>query len=262
MTAELGLLWYLTMRVWERVARHAQVPRTIGHAQSTIENCEKGWQMRKASLGLFLSLVTELLISGSVQAQSPFKTFSPSQTPADPPVLLVPQGTAADVKASEVQAVSDKDAAGLVVSVLRVVGIDDGQTQYNIAVDALRRTPKADSIEEHSSITEIYYIVSGNGTFETGGTIENQKVDPANVRVGPGFTGTAVHNGKTREVGPGDIVIIPPNTPHRFTTIKTEKLVYITFRIDPHRVLAMPAVDAAQATAGAAAAAAELKTIP
>ena len=218
--------------------------------------------MRKASLGLFLSLVTELLISGSVQAQSPFKTFSPSQTPADPPVLLVPQGTAADVKASEVQAVSDKDAAGLVVSVLRVVGIDDGQTQYNIAVDALRRTPKADSIEEHSSITEIYYIVSGNGTFETGGTIENQKVDPANVRVGPGFTGTAVHNGKTREVGPGDIVIIPPNTPHRFTTIKTEKLVYITFRIDPHRVLAMPAVDAAQATAAAAAAAAELKTIP
>jgi mannose-6-phosphate isomerase-like protein (cupin superfamily) len=250
------------MPVWVCVARHARVSKIIEHARSSIVICEKGWQMRKASLGLFLFLVTELLISGRVQAQSPFKTFSPNQTPADPPVLLLPQGTAADVRASEIQAVSDKDATGLVVSVLRVVGIDDGQTQYNIAVDALRRTPKADSIEEHSSITEIYYIVSGNGTFESGGTIENQKVDPANVRVGPGFTGTAVHNGKTRDVVPGDVIIIPPNTPHRFTIIKTEKLVYLTFRIDPHRVLAMPAVDAAQATAAAAAAAAELKTLP
>jgi mannose-6-phosphate isomerase-like protein (cupin superfamily) len=158
--------------------------------------------------------------------------------------------------------VSDKETAGLLVQVLRVVGIDDGQSQYNIAVDALRRTPKADSIEEHTSITEIYYIVSGNGTFETGGTIENQKVDPPNVRVGPGFTGTAVHNGKTRDVVPGDVIIIPPNTPHRFTAIKTEKLVYITFRIDPHRVLAMPAVDAAQANAAAAAAAAQSKPTP
>jgi mannose-6-phosphate isomerase-like protein (cupin superfamily) len=218
--------------------------------------------MQKVSLGFLLCLLAGLAVAGQAQAQSPFKTFSPNQTPADPPVLKLPQGTAGDVKASEVEAVSAKESAGLVVGVLRVFGIDDGQTQYNIAVDALRRTPRADSIEEHSAITEIYYIVSGNGTFETGGTIENPKADPANVRVGPGFTGKAVHNGVSREVGPGDMVIIPPNTPHRFTEIKTDKLVYITFRIDPHRVLAMPAVDAAQANAGAAAAAAQTKQTP
>ena len=218
--------------------------------------------MRKVSFGLFLFLLAELLISGRVQAQSPFKTFSPNQTPADPPVIQLPQGTAADVRASEIEAISAKESDGLVVGVLRVVGIDDGQSKYNIAVDALRRTPKADSIEEHSSITEIYYIVSGNGTFETGGTIENQKADPPNVRVGPGFTGKAVHNGVSRDVVPGDIIIIPPNTPHRFTEIKTDKLVYITFRIDPHRVLAMPAVDAAQANAAAAAAAAQSRQTP
>jgi mannose-6-phosphate isomerase-like protein (cupin superfamily) len=218
--------------------------------------------MRKISFGLFFLLLAELSISAHVQAQSPFKTFPPNQTPADPPVLQLPAGTAADIKGSEIEAVSAKESAGLLVQVLRVVGIDDGQTQYNIAVDALRRTPKGDSVEEHSSITEIYYIVSGNGTFETGGTIENQKADPPNVRVGPGFTGTTVHNGVTREVGPGDVIVIPPNTPHLFTAIKTEKLVYITFRIDPHRVLAMPAVDADKANAGAAAAAAASKTTP
>jgi len=217
--------------------------------------------MRKVSFGLFLLLLA-LSISSQVQAQSPFKTFSPNQTPADPPVMQLPLGTAADIKGSEIEAISAKDSAGLVVGVLRVVGIDDGQSQYNIAVDALRRTPKADSIEEHSSITEIYYIVSGNGTFETGGTIENQKADPPNVRVGPGFTGKAVHNGISRDVVPGDIIVIPPNTPHRFTEIRTNKLVYITFRIDPHRVLGMPAVDAAQANAAAAAAAKQSRQTP
>src|SRR5271169_4532689 len=119
MTAELGRSWYSTMPVWVRVARHARVSRIIEHARSSIVICEKGWQMRKASLGLFFLLLTELLISGRAQAQSPFKTFSPNQTPADPPVLMVPQGTAADVKASEVQAISDKDSTGLVVGVLR-----------------------------------------------------------------------------------------------------------------------------------------------
>jgi mannose-6-phosphate isomerase-like protein (cupin superfamily) len=218
--------------------------------------------MRKPCLGILFFLSAELLIPGRAQAQSPFKTFSPNQTPANPPVMQLPEGTAADIRASEIEAVSAKESAGLVVQVLRVVGIDDGQSRYNIAIDALRRTPRGDTVEEHSSITEIYYIVSGTGTFETGGTIENEKPDPPNVRVGPGFTGTAVHNGISREVGPGDVIIIPPHTSHLFTAIKTDKLVYITFRIDPHRVLAMPAVNAAQANAGAAAAAAESRPTP
>lgn len=218
--------------------------------------------MRKISFGLLVLFVGGLSIQGRAQAQSPFKTFPPNQTPADHPIMQLPQGTAADIKASEIEAVSAKESEGLVVQVLRVVGIDDGQSQYNIAIDALRRTPKGDTVEEHTDITEIYYIVSGNGTFETGGTIENRKEDPPNVRVGPGFGGKTVHSGISREVGPGDVIVIPPNTPHLFTAIKTDKLVYITFRIDPHRVLAMPAVNAAQAEASAAAAAAQSRQTP
>lgn len=218
--------------------------------------------MRKASFGFLLFLLAQLLVASGAPAQSPFKTFPPNQVPADHPIMQLPQGTAADIKASEIEAVSAKESAGLVVQVLRVVGIDDGQSQYNIAIDALRRTPKGDSVEEHTDITEIYYIVSGNGTFETGGTIGGQKEDPPNVRVGPGFGGKTIHNGISREVGPGDMIVIPPNTPHLFTAIKTDKLVYITIRIDPHRVLAMPAVNAAQAEASAAAAAAQSRQTP
>lgn len=218
--------------------------------------------MRKVLCGLFFLLVAGLSVAGRVQAQSPFKTFSARQAPANPPVMELPQGTAADIRASEIRAVSAEKSAGLFVRVLRVFGINDGETQYNIAIDALRRTPKGDTVEEHTSITEIYYIVSGTGTFETGGTIDNKRTDPPNVRVGPGFGGKVVSNGTSREVGPGDVIIIPPDTPHRFTSIRTKKLVYITFRIDPHRVLAMPAVEAAQANAAAAAAVRETRQTP
>ena len=38
-------------------------------------------------------------------------------------------------------------------------------------------------------------------------------------------------------IGPGDVVIIPPNTPHWFTEITTDQIVYLVVRVDPHKVL-------------------------
>jgi quercetin dioxygenase-like cupin family protein len=38
-------------------------------------------------------------------------------------------------------------------------------------------------------------------------------------------------------VGPGDVVIIPPNTPHWFSDIATDQIVYLVVRVDPHKVL-------------------------
>ena len=35
----------------------------------------------------------------------------------------------------------------------------------------------------------------------------------------------------------GDVVIIPPNTPHTFTEITSDQIVYLVVRIDPHKVL-------------------------
>ncbi len=42
-------------------------------------------------------------------------------------------------------------------------------------------------------------------------------------------------NGVTREVGPGDVVIIPPNTPHFFSQIDSE-VTYMIFRVDTHHI--------------------------
>jgi hypothetical protein len=41
----------------------------------------------------------------------------------------------------------------------------------------------------------------------------------------------------SRQVGPGDMIIIPANTPHTFTEITTDRIVYMVVRVDPHKVL-------------------------
>ncbi len=46
-----------------------------------------------------------------------------------------------------------------------------------------------------------------------------------------------IQNGASRKIGPGDIVIIPPNTPHWFSEITSDQIVYLVVRIDPHKVL-------------------------
>ena len=39
----------------------------------------------------------------------------------------------------------------------------------------------------------------------------------------------------TRKIGPGDIIIVPPNTPHLVNDV-TEDLVFLIVRIDPERI--------------------------
>src|SRR5207302_7528124 len=59
---------------------------------------------------------------------------------------------------------------------IRVVSING---EYNVGVGVVHRA-KTEGRDigfgiEHSQITEIYHVISGNGTFVTGGTIENQR---------------------------------------------------------------------------------------
>jgi mannose-6-phosphate isomerase-like protein (cupin superfamily) len=128
---------------------------------------------------------------------------------------------------------------------IRVVSIND---EYYVGVGVVHRAKTSFGAKgnanavEHSQITEVYHFIEGNGTFVTGGTIENARdvaVDSNVVKVlnGPSTSGGAVQNGVSRKVGPGDVVIIPPNTPHWFSEISTDQIVYLVVRVDPHKVL-------------------------
>jgi quercetin dioxygenase-like cupin family protein len=127
-------------------------------------------------------------------------------------------------------------------------GVSDQQVKvvdigaYNVAVGILHRSGKAKQTAiAHSHITEIYYVVAGTGTFVTGGTMPEATPIAADgsvvkVLVGPSTTAAAISEGTSRQIGPGDVIIVPPGVAHWFSAIERD-LDYLVFRVDPQHVL-------------------------
>jgi len=155
-----------------------------------------------------------------------------------------PRGTGTVVLNKEIMSAVEKTAKDAVNdSQIRVVSINN---EYNVGVGVVHRAKTAGRDIgfgiEHSEITEVYHIISGTGTLVLGGNIENAKATPADspvVRVlnGPSTGGGRVVGGTSTRLGPGDVVIIPPNTPHWWTDIPTDQIVYLVVRMDPKKVL-------------------------
>ena len=151
---------------------------------------------------------------------------------------------ATDITNAEIQAVIQKNpSAAINDQTLRVVSIDG---KYNVGVGIVRRTKTSGQVPggaiEHSEITEVYHVITGTGMFVTGGTIDHPKsVDPSSEtvkdRVGPSTMGDKIEAGVSRQLGPGDVVIIPPNTPHWFSEVTSDQIVYLVVRVDPTNVL-------------------------
>lgn len=165
-----------------------------------------------------------------------------AQTPSPAPHL--PRGIATDISSVEVQALVQKTAADRVSDqAIRVVNING---EYNVSIGVVHRAKTsgkdAPSGIEHAQITEVYHVIEGNGTLVTGGTLDNPREIPADNPVvtvlnGPSTGGSAIQGGVSRKLAPGDVVIIPPNTPHWFSEITTGQIVYLVVRIDPHKIL-------------------------
>lgn len=161
---------------------------------------------------------------------------------AQGPAPAAPQATA--ISSAEIRnAIKSRNTGALADSVLRVIPVEP---RYNVGVSVVRRsqvngkTPP-DAIV-HDAITEVYQIVEGRGVLVTGGTLDSPVPFPNDgtiVRqvIGPSSSGKLIIGGTRREVGPGDIVVIPPHTPHGFVEIKSKRIVYTLIRIDPERIL-------------------------
>ncbi|HTT33181.1 MAG TPA: cupin domain-containing protein [Methylomirabilota bacterium] len=190
--------------------------------------------MQKILLSL-LAAIFVLSIAGKFRAQA-------QNTP--PVALHLPRGTATDVSSAEIQALVQKTTADRISDqAIRVVSING---EYNVGVGVVHRAktsgPQAGGGIEHSQITEIYHVIEGNATLVTGGSMDNLAEFPADHPVvtvlnGPSTRGGPIQNGVSRKIGPGDVVIIPPNTPHWFSEISSEQIVYLVVRVDPHKVL-------------------------
>jgi mannose-6-phosphate isomerase-like protein (cupin superfamily) len=105
---------------------------------------------------------------------------------------------------------------------------------YKVTIVILRRIPKEGSENRgllHDRVTEVYQMITGAGTFETGGTLMNgQPVDLTSGAAGPSVRGT-IQGGESRRMGPGDVVVIPPGVPHRFSKLEGT-VTYLVTRIE------------------------------
>lgn len=132
-----------------------------------------------------------------------------------------------------------------ILTILKLAGLDEqirvvDMGKYNVGIGILHRgatRPGAAGVSgfSHDQITEVYYILSGAGTLVTGGTMPNPRPRNLGVLAGPSLSG-AFENGDTRQVGPGDVIIIPPGVPHGFSAI-ADHVDYLSVRVDADHVL-------------------------
>jgi mannose-6-phosphate isomerase-like protein (cupin superfamily) len=143
-----------------------------------------------------------------------------------------PASPAVDVTAAQIDAFIDnlpKDR----ISDLPIRIADVGG--YKVGVYGVFR-PKSrpgGAIRHQTSVTEIYYMLEGTATLVTGGTIVEEKttgLSPNTKR--PNFGGPRIDGGVTRKVVPGDVIIIPGNTPHWWSALDSD-IRYLIFRPDP-----------------------------
>lgn len=113
---------------------------------------------------------------------------------------------------------------------------------YNVTTAYVTRPASktmSGTVLSHDKITEIYYVVSGHGTQMTGTLIEGTK-SAGSTTIGPGWSSTtAIKDGRSTTLGPGEMQIIPPGTGHVWTEIADGGIVYMTIRIDPEHVLSL-----------------------
>ena len=95
-------------------------------------------------------------------------------------------------------------------------------SDYNVQM--LRRTA-AGQVEVHTKETDIFYIVDGEATFVTGGTMVGGKETQANQ-----IRGTSIEGGDTYRLKKGDSIVVPAGVPHWFKDI-AQPISYFTVKV-------------------------------
>lgn len=148
------------------------------------------------------------------------------------PALAQSSLPAVDVTAADVKAFIDKLPKDRISdSPIRVADVGG----YKVGVYGVFR-PKAlpgGAIAHDTSVTEIYYMLEGTGTLVTGGTLVDRRSTGVSPNTGrQNYGGSKIDGGKSRQVAPGDIIIIPGKVPHWWSSLDSD-IKYVIYRPDP-----------------------------
>jgi len=170
---------------------------------------------RVAPVAFALTMLSSALAGAQVQMQ----------VQKQPPPAL-------DVPASDIKTFIDKLPKDRISdSPIRVTDVGG----YKVGVYGVFR-PKSvvQSANRHeTTVTEIYYMLEGTATIVTGGTMVDEKSSGASPNTKrPNFQGPRIQGGVSRHVGPGDVIVIPGNLPHWWSSLDTD-IRYLIFRPDP-----------------------------
>ncbi len=122
---------------------------------------------------------------------------------------------------SELMAVLDSRAKAVPGPEMMAANVKSGD---RFMINVVRRTRPQGAIA-HDVGSEIHSIIDGTATLVTGGTIVRPSSTPSERGNG------TIQNGESRRVETGDVVMVPPQTPHWYSQVNGQ-ITYLEIRFD------------------------------